>query len=45
MTKYVILSCGIKKRYGGEKGTEYMTPISYSCYGLGTNLTWLDFEF
>ena len=26
--KYVILSCGIKKRFGGEKGTEYVTPIS-----------------
>ena len=26
--KYVILSCGIKKRSGGEKDTEYMTWIS-----------------
>ncbi len=43
--KYVILSCGTKKHFGGEKGTEHVTPISYSVKVWGDTLTWWNFEF
>ena len=43
--KYGILSCGTKKRFGGEKGTEHVTPISYSVKVRGDTLTWWNFEF
>jgi hypothetical protein len=43
--KYVILSCGFKKCFGGENGNAYVTPISYSVKVWGDNLTWLNFQF
>ena len=42
--KYVILSCGIKKRFGSEKGAEYITTISIVSR-FGGNLTWWNFQF